>query len=271
MGGRDGDVVEQAEAHRPLALGVMSRRPQAAERRRGVAGSRRSAAHAAPPAACSAAAQEPVLATVSSVDHARRRPRSAPRSRRRARANGPAAAAGGSPPAPRRDRGRASRPPRARPRSRQPRRVLGVRPGVVLERRGMSDVQGHGGSNARRVGPSGPQRRCAATVPGASVRRHVRWPPPSRQASATSPWWAAGRRACSRAIRAAEAGARTVLVSRKPLAESSAIGRRVAWPRRSRADDSPARHADDTLNAGRGACRTAAVEVLGRGGARGGR
>ena len=31
VGRRDGDVVEQAEAHRPVALGVVARRPQAAE------------------------------------------------------------------------------------------------------------------------------------------------------------------------------------------------------------------------------------------------
>jgi L-aspartate oxidase len=64
------------------------------------------------------------------------------------------------------------------------------------------------------------------------------------------------------AIRAAEAGARTVLVSRKPLAESSSYWAQGGLAAALAADDSPARHADDTLNAGRGACRTAAVEVL---------
>jgi L-aspartate oxidase len=64
------------------------------------------------------------------------------------------------------------------------------------------------------------------------------------------------------AIRAAEAGARTVLVSRKPLAESSSYWAQGGLAAALAADDSPARHADDTLNAGRGACRAAAVEVL---------
>jgi L-aspartate oxidase len=64
------------------------------------------------------------------------------------------------------------------------------------------------------------------------------------------------------AIRAAEAGARTVLVSRKPLAESSSYWAQGGLAAALAADDSPARHADDTLYAGRGLCRRSAVEVL---------
>ena len=64
------------------------------------------------------------------------------------------------------------------------------------------------------------------------------------------------------AIRAAEAGARTVLVSRKPLAESSSYWAQGGLAAALAADDSPARHTDDTLNAGRGLCRLTAVEVL---------
>ena len=64
------------------------------------------------------------------------------------------------------------------------------------------------------------------------------------------------------AIRAAEAGARTVLVSRKPLAESASYRAQGGLAAALAADDSPTRHADDTLNAGRGLCRTSAVEAL---------
>ena len=64
------------------------------------------------------------------------------------------------------------------------------------------------------------------------------------------------------AIRAAEAGARTVLISRKPLAESASYRAQGGLAAALAADDSPQRHADDTLNAGRGLCRSAAVEIL---------
>jgi L-aspartate oxidase len=68
------------------------------------------------------------------------------------------------------------------------------------------------------------------------------------------------------AVRAAEQGARVTLVSRKRLAESVSESASY-WAQGGLAaalapDDSPERHADDTLNAGRGLCRTAAVEAL---------
>ena len=52
------------------------------------------------------------------------------------------------------------------------------------------------------------------------------------------------------------------LVSRKPLAESSSYWAQGGLAAALAPDDSPARHAEDTLNAGRGLCRTDAVEVL---------
>ena len=61
---------------------------------------------------------------------------------------------------------------------------------------------------------------------------------------------------------AAELGARVTLVSRKPLAESSSYWAQGGLAAALAPDDSPQRHAEDTLNAGRGACRVAAVEVL---------
>jgi L-aspartate oxidase len=64
------------------------------------------------------------------------------------------------------------------------------------------------------------------------------------------------------AIRSAEAGARTVLVSRKPLAESSSYWAQGGLAAALADDDSPERHAADTLAAGRGLCRTEAVELL---------
>ena len=68
------------------------------------------------------------------------------------------------------------------------------------------------------------------------------------------------------AVRAAEEGARVTLVSRKRLAESVSESASY-WAQGGLAaalapDDSPERHADDTLNAGRGLCRTEAVEAL---------
>jgi L-aspartate oxidase len=64
------------------------------------------------------------------------------------------------------------------------------------------------------------------------------------------------------ALTAAERGARVCLVSRKPLSESASFWAQGGLAAALADDDSPERHAEDTLNAGRGACRHAAVEVL---------
>ena len=64
------------------------------------------------------------------------------------------------------------------------------------------------------------------------------------------------------ALEAADRGARVCLVSRKPLAESASFWAQGGLAAALADDDSPERHAEDTLNAGRGACRLAAVEVL---------
>jgi L-aspartate oxidase len=66
------------------------------------------------------------------------------------------------------------------------------------------------------------------------------------------------------ALSAAERGARVCLVSRKPLAESASFWAQGGLAAALAEDDSPQRHAEDTLNAGRGACRPAAVEILAR-------
>ena len=66
------------------------------------------------------------------------------------------------------------------------------------------------------------------------------------------------------ALSAAEHGARVCLISRKPLSESASFWAQGGLAAALAEDDSPERHAEDTLNAGRGACRAAAVEILAR-------
>jgi L-aspartate oxidase len=64
------------------------------------------------------------------------------------------------------------------------------------------------------------------------------------------------------ALRAAELGARVCLVSRTPLSESASFWAQGGLAAALEPDDSPERHAADTIAAGRGLCRTAAVRVL---------
>jgi L-aspartate oxidase len=64
------------------------------------------------------------------------------------------------------------------------------------------------------------------------------------------------------ALRAAELGAEVCLISRKPLAESSSYWAQGGLAAALEPDDSPERHAADTIAAGRGLCRTAAVHAL---------
>jgi L-aspartate oxidase len=66
------------------------------------------------------------------------------------------------------------------------------------------------------------------------------------------------------ALEAAGRGARVTLVSRKPLAESSSFWAQGGLAAALAADDSPERHADDTVAAGRGLSRGTAVDVLTR-------
>jgi len=64
------------------------------------------------------------------------------------------------------------------------------------------------------------------------------------------------------ALRAARAGAHVVLVSATPLAESASYWAQGGLAAALADDDSPARHLEDTLTAGRGAVRPSAAEVL---------
>src|SRR5215208_3060729 len=66
------------------------------------------------------------------------------------------------------------------------------------------------------------------------------------------------------ALTAADAGARVAVVSRKPLSESSSFWAQGGLAAAIGADDSPQLHADDTLAAGRQACRRSAAELLAR-------
>lgn len=64
------------------------------------------------------------------------------------------------------------------------------------------------------------------------------------------------------ALEAADAGARVVVISRKPLTETASFRAQGGLAAAIAPDDSTARHAEDTLNAGRGLCDPAAVQVL---------
>jgi L-aspartate oxidase len=64
------------------------------------------------------------------------------------------------------------------------------------------------------------------------------------------------------ALAAADAGARVVLVSATPLAQSSSYWAQGGLAAALAIDDSPARHLQDTLIAGRGTVRRSAAEVL---------
>jgi L-aspartate oxidase len=64
------------------------------------------------------------------------------------------------------------------------------------------------------------------------------------------------------ALRAAELGGRVCLVSRTPLSQSASYWAQGGLAAALEPDDSPDRHAADTIAAGRGLCRTAAVQVL---------
>jgi L-aspartate oxidase len=63
-------------------------------------------------------------------------------------------------------------------------------------------------------------------------------------------------------LRAAELGARVCLVSRTPLSQSASYWAQGGLAAALEPDDSPDLHAADTIAAGRGLCRTAAVRVL---------
>jgi L-aspartate oxidase len=64
------------------------------------------------------------------------------------------------------------------------------------------------------------------------------------------------------ALTAADAGSRVAMVSRKPLSESSSFWAQGGLAAAIGPDDSPEQHVEDTVAAGRGACRRSAAELL---------
>jgi L-aspartate oxidase len=66
------------------------------------------------------------------------------------------------------------------------------------------------------------------------------------------------------ALTAADAGSRVAVVSRKPLSESSSFWAQGGLAAAIGDDDSPELHIEDTLAAGRNACRRSAAELLAR-------
>jgi L-aspartate oxidase len=64
------------------------------------------------------------------------------------------------------------------------------------------------------------------------------------------------------ALEAAAIGCSVILIARKPLAESASFWAQGGLAAALAPDDSPARHAEDTLNAGRALCDPQAVDVL---------
>jgi L-aspartate oxidase len=63
-------------------------------------------------------------------------------------------------------------------------------------------------------------------------------------------------------LRAAEQGGRVCVISRTPLSQSASFWAQGGLAAALEPDDSPDRHAADTIAAGRGLCRPAAVQVL---------
>ncbi|MDP9188053.1 MAG: FAD-dependent oxidoreductase, partial [Actinomycetota bacterium] len=64
------------------------------------------------------------------------------------------------------------------------------------------------------------------------------------------------------ALTAAERGAEVIVISRKPLSESSSFWAQGGLAAAIGPDDSPELHAQDTIAAGRGSCRASAADVL---------
>ena len=84
------------------------------------------------------------------------------------------------------------------------------------------------------------------------------------RAHSTSWWWAAGAAGLYSALTAADAGSRVAMVLRKPLSESSSYWAQGGLAAAIGPDDSTELHVEDTVAAGRGACRRSAAELLAR-------
>ncbi len=215
---RDRDVVEEAEAHRAVGSAWWPGRAQGAEAGGASPPSSASTSAIAPPAACSAASHEPGLAGVSRSKRRPARGRRAHRVDMRLRVHARAArswsAAG-------RFAHLVAEPVALRERAldrADPLRPLGMRAGVVIERRGVAEEE---------------RRRDRVTVPARP------WPTDSAPHSRRDRRRRGGRRAFYAALVAARAGARVALVSRSPLPSRRATGPRAGSPRRWRRTTRP--------------------------------
>src|SRR3954468_18013665 len=86
--------------------------------------------------------------------------------------------------------------------------------------------------------------------------------PPVKTARADLVVVGAGAAGLFAALTAARAGARVILVSARPLAETAAYWAQGGAPAALAVDDTPEIHLEDTLVAGRGLVRRSAAEVL---------
>ena len=123
---------------------------------------------------------------------------------------------------------------------------------------------------ARRRGGAGDRRRAGAGPRGGgglAARAARRDPPRGRAAIAANAEFdvavvGGGAAGLWTALRAAEQGGRVCLVSRTPLSQSASFWAQGGLAAALEPDDSPERHAADTIAAGRGLCRPSAVQVL---------
>src|ERR1700742_5083708 len=181
--------------------------------------------------------------------------------RRRGRGDRRSAGRGGDPRARGRPRALADRVrPRPQgagtaPRGRADRRRRGS------DRRRRAPRRGSGARRRRRESPRPRRRRRLA------ARAHRPDPPGGRgQIAAIAEYdvvvVGGGAAGLWTALRAAEMGGRVGVVSRTPLSQSASFWAQGGLAAALEPGDSPARHAEDTIAAGRGLCRPAAVQVL---------
>src|SRR3954469_1357005 len=172
----------------------------------------------------------------------RRRPRTSSESTRRRPPDAPPSTPREPPPAPRAARTRASRGAPARPRSRGSARV--PRDGDRCR----------GAATTRAGSRAGPRWRYGS--------RPVTGEPTTEPLRADVAVVGAGAAGLYAALCASRTGASVVLVSRSPLAGSSSYWAQGGIAAALSPDDSPERHLEDTLRAGRGASRASAARVL---------
>ncbi len=149
---------------------------------------------------------------------------------------------------------RASRAPRAAPRS--------PRSGACSRGASPSRARARAGGGGRCPCPHGYRTGALGAEPETAT---------GRRAAYDVAVIGAGAAGLHVAIEAAERGARACIVSRKPLAESASYWAQGGLAAALAPDDSPERHAEDTLNAGRGLCRPVGGRGAGARGARRGR